>query len=60
MRRYKLYIFIAAVGLSCLLPNPESLVHVLERVGIITLVMRGLMGHYEDFSETVNSGRRRR
>jgi hypothetical protein len=60
MRRWKPYIFIAAVSLSCLLPNPESLVHVLERVGLVTLVMRGLMGHYEDFSETMNGGKRRR
>jgi hypothetical protein len=60
MRRYTPWFFIAAVGLSYLLPNPESLVHVLERVGLITLVMRGLMGHYEDFSDTVNGGKRRR
>jgi putative restriction endonuclease len=43
-----------------LLPNPESLVHVLEGVGLVTLVMRGLMGHYEDFSDTMNGGERRR
>jgi hypothetical protein len=58
MRRSKPYIFIAAVGLSCVLPNPESLVHVLERVGIVTLVIRGLMGHYEDFSHTMDRKRR--
>jgi hypothetical protein len=60
MRRFTPWLFFAAVGFSYLLPNPESLVHVLERVGLITLVIRGLMGHYEDFSDTLNRGKRRR
>jgi len=60
MRRFTPWLFAAAISLACLLPNPESLVHVLERVGLVTLVIRGLMGHYQDFSDTLNGGKRRR
>jgi len=49
-RRWKLLIFIAAVTIVVWLPNPESLIiRVVERAGLVLIVARGLIGHYQDF-----------
>ncbi len=62
MRQWKLLlVFSLAVGLLFFLPNPESLiVKVVERAGLVLIVARGLMGHYQDFCDTMNGGKRRR
>ncbi len=61
MRQWKLLIFILAVSVVFFLPNPESLiVKVVERAGLVLIVARGLMGHYEDFCEMLGGGKPRR
>ena len=62
MRQWHLLlIFSLAVGLLFVLPNPESLiVKVVERAGLVLIVARGFMGHYQDFRDTMNGSKRRR
>jgi hypothetical protein len=60
MRRCKPLLFIAAVCFSVFLQNPESLVHALERVGLMVIVVRGLKGHYDDFSDALDGKKNRR
>lgn len=54
MRRFRPLLFIVAVCLSVLIPNPESIVHALERAGLMVIVVRGLKGHYDDFSDALD------
>jgi len=60
MRPFKPLLFIAAVCFSVFLQNPESLVRALERAGLMVIVVRGLKGHYDDFSEALDGIKRRR
>jgi hypothetical protein len=60
MGRCKRLLFIAAVCFSVFLENPESLVSALERVGVIVIVVRGLKGHYDDFSDVLDGKKSRR
>jgi len=54
MQRFKPLLFIAAVCLSVVIQNPQSLVRALERTGFMVIVVRGLKGHYDDFSDTLD------
>jgi hypothetical protein len=58
--RCKPLLFIAAVCFSVFLVKPESLVYGLERVGLMVVVVRGLKGHYDDFSEALDGKKNRR
>ncbi len=61
MRQWKPLIFILAVALLFFLPNPESLIiKIVERAGLVLVVVRGLTGYYEDFCQTLNGGKGRR
>jgi hypothetical protein len=60
IRRYRPLLFIAAVCFSVFLQNPESLVHALERAGLMVILVRGLKGHYDDFSEALDGKKNRR
>ena len=59
-RRYRPLLFIAAVCFSFFLQNPESVLRALERVGLIVIVVRGLKGHYDDFSDAFDEKKHRR
>ncbi len=62
MRHTKLLIFIVVVSTAVLLlPNPESLiVRVVEYAGLVSILARGLMGHYYDFLDVLEEKKRRR
>ena len=60
MPQFKALLFIAAVCFSVFLLDPESLVHVSERAGLMVIVVRGLRGHYDDFSDALDGKRNRR
>jgi hypothetical protein len=60
MRRFTPLLFIAAVVISFFLPTDESLWHALGRVALTVWVVRHLKRDYDDFVETLNSGKRRR
>lgn len=51
MRRKKLFaLYVTAVLIACVLPNPESfIVRAVERAGLVLILVRGLKGHYDDF-----------
>jgi hypothetical protein len=57
-QRVKPYIFSAVVILSFLFPR-DSLLHTLEQVTLVTYVMRGIMKDYDEFSSTMDGGKRR-
>jgi hypothetical protein len=59
-RRFRLLLFIATVCFSVFLQNPESLVRALERAGLMVIVVRGLKGHYDDFSDALDWEKKRR
>jgi hypothetical protein len=61
MRHQKLFLlYIAAVVVVFIIPNPESLiVRAVERAGLVMIVVRGLKGHYDDFAETINDVERK-
>jgi hypothetical protein len=56
MRHRKLVpLYIAALVAVFFLPNPESLIiQIVERAGLVMIVVRGLKGHYDDFVETLD------
>ncbi|HEU0048093.1 MAG TPA: hypothetical protein VFQ43_10870 [Nitrososphaera sp.] len=61
MRHWKPLFFILAIALLLFLPNPESLiVKVVERAGLVLIVVRGLVGYYDDFCEVLHGGKGRR
>jgi len=62
MRHTKLLIFIVVVSTAVLLlPNPESLiVRVVEYAGLVSILARGLIGHYYDFLDVLEEKKRRR
>ncbi len=60
MRHTKLLIFILVVSTVLLLPNPESLiVRVVECAALVSILARGLMGHYYDFLDVLEEKKRR-
>jgi len=60
MRHWRPLVFVAALGVVFFLPNPESLiVKAVERAGLLLILARGLMGHYDDFLEVLEARRRR-
>lgn len=60
-RQRLLVFYITAVVIVFLLPNPEFLIiRAVERAGLVLIVVRGLKGHYDDFTETLEGRKRRR
>jgi hypothetical protein len=60
-KQWKPLIFILAVSVVFFLPNPESLiVKAVERAGLVLILARGLMGHYDDFIDVLEERRFRR
>jgi UDP-N-acetylmuramyl pentapeptide phosphotransferase/UDP-N-acetylglucosamine-1-phosphate transferase len=57
----KALIFILAVVLLLFLPNPEFLIiKVVECAGLVLVVVRGLVGYYDDFCKVLHEGKGRR
>jgi hypothetical protein len=60
-RRWKPLLFIVAVTVCLCLPNPESLiVRAVELAGLVIILTRGLIGHYDDFLDLLEQRQRRR
>jgi hypothetical protein len=60
MRLRKFFLFIAVIVVSFFLPTDESLWHALSRVALVVWVIRHLKRDYDEFVETLDSGRKRR
>ncbi len=57
----RLIVFILAVVVLFFLPEPEKLVvKLVEYAGLVLIVARGLVGHYDDLVEVLETNRQRR
>jgi UDP-N-acetylmuramyl pentapeptide phosphotransferase/UDP-N-acetylglucosamine-1-phosphate transferase len=60
-RRWKLFAFAIALVVFLCMPNPESMiVRVVELAGLVLILARGLIGHYDDFLDLLEQRKRRR
>lgn len=61
MRYLKPLVFLLAVAILFFLPDPDRFIlNAVEYAGLVLILARGLLGHYDDFTDVLEERRHRR